>query len=492
MLLAGRAIAADGAFPITTSPGAAGRGGTTLAVADDAYTVSTNPAGMTNVPGTRIDLTLGFYIAQDSYTNAFNHGHMAQGFPTPAPALGYVQALGGTDRDADGPDDPGPFAFGFVLEPVSGGGGAAHFRTPVFTGGERETSNLVVLGASLGFSFRVHSRLTLGLALTGLYASLDQKGLAGGTGGSQTQGFVRNFQNGKLDTQDPFFLLNGKPTTWGSVLSAASAPNTFSSAIVDLQGAQGWGGSGTVGLLWQATDQLSIGASYKTPGFLTPLVGKAYLDASAGTSAGTSGLDAIQSDFLANHLPEGGAHIGGRFDARLSGLRMPETAGVGAAFWPIPRVLLALDLKWIDWRTAFNTIAVNLTNGNGQDLAEILSNQTGGSLRSRVLLRWHDQVVVAAGGAVAVTDWLRLRLGYNYGNDPVPGRTEGPFTPATVEHHGTIGFGVTLGPVSLDVAWVHAFPKSTTIERSGVNPDFDGIRHKADQDAFLFGGAVEF
>jgi long-subunit fatty acid transport protein len=475
------AAAADGAFPIATSPRAAGRGGTTYALGDDAFTVSSNPAGMASFTGTRIDLAAAFYTAQVSYTNTLNHDRMEQGFPMPAPALAGVQAF-------DEPD----FQLGIALEPISGGGGSALFRTPVFPEGERERSNLVVLGLTLGASLRVHERVSIGAAVTGIFVSLDQKGLAGGTGGSQTNGLVRNFHNGQLDAADPYFRINNAPATWNQVLRAASAPNTFSSAIVDLSGARGWGASGVLGVLVQVADELSIGAAYKTPGWITPLEGTATVDASAATSAGAGALNTIQSNFLGNHLPNGGNHLVSKLDARLSGLSMPQTAAVGAAFWPHPRVLLALDVKWIDWRTAFDRIQVELRHGTGADLGEITCNQTGAPLRSQVLLRWHEQFNVGVGGAVGVTDWLRLRLGYRYAGDPIPRRAEGPFTPATVEHHLTVGFGLKLDMLTFDAAWIHAFPKSTTIRSSGVNADFDGIRHKADQDAVLLGCGVEF
>lgn len=484
------ASAADGAFPIATSPKAAGRGGTTIGVADDAFTVSTNPAGMLSGAGTRIDLSLAFYTAQVSYTNAFNHGRVEQEFPVPAPALGVVHSLGSLEPDDEGPGAEPPFAIGLAMEPVSGGGATALFRTAAFPRGERESSNLAVLGASLGFAIRVHPRVALGLALTGLYASLDQKGIAGGSGGGDAGGLVRNFAGGQVDPQDPFFLVNGQPASWGSVLGAAGGPGASSSAIVDLENATGFGAGGVLGVLVQVTDELSIGAAYRTPGFLTPLEGRASLDASAGTGTGAS--DGIQTSFLNSHLPDGGAGLVSRFRARLSGLSLPQSAAIGAGFWPHRRVLLAADVKWIDWRRAFDAVSVDLRRGTGRDLSEITSNQLSSGLRSRVLLRWHEQLVVAVGVAVAVTDWLRVRAGFRFGNNPVPIRTESPFTPATVEHHATIGFGLAFGPVSFDVAWVHAFPKSTTIEGSAVSPDFNGTRHKADQDAFLLGGGFEF
>jgi long-chain fatty acid transport protein len=489
VLLARVALAADGAFPTATSPKAAGRGGTNLAVADDAFTVSANPAGMTSFDRTRIDLSLAFYTAQVSYTNGFNHGRVEQGFPLPAPALGFVHALGAPEPPVPGeewPDPAPPFAIGLVLEPVSGGGGKALFRTPVFPAGEWETSNLAVLGLSLGFAARVERRVSLGLTITGLYASLDQKGLAGGTGSGDAAGLVRNFSGGGLQPNDPNFLVNGQPAGWSQVLGASGGPTSFSSALVELDGAEGFGFSATAGVLVQATDFLSIGATYRSPGWLSPLEGRALLDVSAGV-----GSDPLATSFLANHLPDGGA-LTSRFRARLSGLRMPQEAGIGAAIWPHPRVLLALDLKWIGWSGAFDTVKVDLRDGTGRDISEITSNQLSSAIRSRVLLGWRDQVVVGIGGAVAVNDWLRLRAGYRFVTNPVPTRTEGPFTPATVEHHATVGVGFVVGPVSIDLAWVHAFAKSTTIDRSDVSPDFVGMRHKADQDSVLLGGGIDF
>jgi len=400
-------------------------------------------------------------------------------FPLPGPALAFAQRI----------DDD--LALGASFEPVSGGGGSATFVTGAFPGGERETSNLLVLGLSVGGAFRIRPDLSVGLSLTGLSASLDQKGLVGGSGGGQTAGLVRNFTNGQLDATDPYFRVNGQPISWGALLARAGTPGASSSAIADVSGATGWGGQATLGVAWRLCDEISLGAAYATPGWLTPLEGRATLDASAAGAQSSGALDAIQSDFLSHHLPRGGDLVS-RYSARLSGLSLPQTAGVGIAFWPLPSLLLAADLKWLGWRLAFDTVTVHLQHGTGQDLAEITSDQLSSGIRSRVLLRWHDQLALSLGATFAPVEWLRLRVGYHYANDPAPQRTEGPFTPVTVEHHATLGLGLQLGPVSFDAAWIHAFARTTTIERSGVSSDWDGIRHKADQDAFLIGGGVDF
>lgn len=87
---------------------------------------------------------------------------------------------------------------------------------------------------------------------------------------------------------------------------------------------------------------------------------------------------------------------------------------------------------------------------------------------------------------------LPLVHGYNFGNNPVPTKTESPFNSATTEHHLTLGIGFRVGPVSIDASYVHAFVHASTIDHSAVKSDWDGMRHKADQDAFLLGGTYEF
>ncbi len=489
-LLATPVLAADGASPISNSPRAAGRGGADLGVSDDSYAVATNPAGMSSLTAPRIDLGLAFYFAESSYSNERNDGHTSLAFPTPAPALGAVLPLGSPGGTDDAPEPP-PFAIGLTLQPVAGGSGDAIFRTAVYTNGERERSDLSVMGLTAGLSWRIHPSFSIGLGITGLWAQLSQEGLAGGSG-SSTQGLVRNFTNGQLDASNPSFLVNGSPVSWATVLSSVRAPDAYAASRAEIDGANGFGASGILGLMANPFDWLSIGASYRTPGWLTPLVGDAVVDARPVGASDGAALASIESSFLANHLPDGGSSLVSRYTARIRGLEMPQEAGAGFAFRPEPEALLAVDLKWINWSRALDVATIQLDRGNGADLAEIVSNGSTRSITSQVPYHWRDQVVVAVGMAVSPLEWLTVRAGYHFANDPVPRTTESPFTTATVEHHVTLGLGFQLGPVSLDAAWVHAFAKSTTIGNNVADAEFTGMRHEAEQDAVLIGGAFKF
>lgn len=481
-----RARAANGPMPISNSPASTGRGGAELAVVGDAHSVSVNPAGLALLDGPRIDLGAGFYITRSSFTNSRNDDRSGMSFPMPAPALAFGMPI----ELGEGDGCCETMGFGVALHTIGGGNSKARFRTAAYADGELESTSLLFLGLTAGFAVKVTPRLSLGLGATAIYASLDQTGIVGG--GGQTNGLVRNFANGQLDAANPNFLVNGQPITWGRLMESVRAPDTFATSRIEVKDAVGFGGSAILGATFEVTEGLSVGASYRTPGYLSDLEGTAFLDASLSAQAGSGALDSIQSSFLANHLPDGGRNLSSKYSIRLKGIKIPQVAGAGVAFWPHEKILLALDVKWIGWSTAFDEVTILLSRGSSRDLGEITTNGRSGVIRSKVLYHWRDQVVIATGVACTPTDWLVLRAGYNYGSNPIPAKTENPFVAATVEHHLTLGVGFNLDAFSIDVAWVHAFAKSSSIRQSLANPEWSGMRHKADQDAFLLGGTFRF
>ncbi len=475
-----RALGGNGALPIANSPEAAGRGGAQIAVPDEASSVAVNPAGLALLDRGRIDLGLGFYFTRSSYLDSRNDGRSEDLFPTPAPLVAFAMPFELGEEESLG--------VGIALHPIGGGNSLAEFRTAAYPEGERERSSLTLLGLTAGVSVKMLPRISLGMGLTAIYASLDQAGVTGG--GNTSNGTVRNFSNGQLVPGN--FLVNGQSLSWGQLLDSVRAPDTFATSRISIAGAKGFGASGLLGAVIDVVDGLSIGLTYRTPGWLSHLDGKAYLDASQSAAAGSTALNQIQSSFLANHLPDGGRGLASRYDISVGGLRVPQAAGIGIAGWPCEQILLALDVQWIGWSTAFDEVSIDLHHGTSRDILEITSNQASSSIHSKVLYHWRDQLVVAAGAAVSPLDWLVLRAGYNWGSNPVPSRTENPFVSATVEHHLTLGVGFRFGDFSIDLAYIHAFVKATTIEESVSHSEWSGMRHKADQDAILIGGAYRF
>ena len=143
--------------------------------------------------------------------------------------------------------------------------------------------------------------------------------------------------------------------------------------MLDLQNgvSSNYGIGGQLGLLYKINEYLSVGATYITPNAITY---KNVID-----------LDSNGKDD----------------DLKIES---PQQIGIGLAVTPVKdKVLLEVDLKWINWENA---------EGYGD-------------------FGFDNQVVIALGIQYKPTDNLSLRLGYNYGENPVK------------EHNGFSGFTTT-------------------------------------------------
>lgn len=148
-------------------------------------------------------------------------------------------------------------------------------------------------------------------------------------------------------------------------------------------------------------------------------------------------------------------------------LEQPQQVVLGVGYDIIPKkLLLEVDEKWINWSDA---------DGYKE-------------------FDWRDQYVTAVGIQANPMDWLALRVGYNYGRNPVkvhngfdPSQTLNTSIqgtpantaqleafriigfPAIIEHHLTAGIGVNLTKkVSVNLGYMHGF-QNTIKETSRFN-----------------------
>lgn len=114
----------------------------------------------------------------------------------------------------------------------------------------------------------------------------------------------------------------------------------------------------------------------------------------------------------------------------------PAVATLGVAVSPIEMLLVAADLEWIQWSS---------TNGANKPKFTNDTNMTGAMPWN---LNWKDQWVVKLGGQIAATPELKVRLGWNYGKQPLDKERafEGIAFPAIAEHHVTAGVGYDFSP----------------------------------------------
>ncbi len=192
----------------------------------------------------------------------------------------------------------------------------------------------------------------------------------------------------------------------------------------------GWGVQ--VGAIYKVSDNVSLGITYKTP-----------------QSVDHENVSDFDGDSTLDDLT----------------LESPQELGIGIAFEPMPgKLLIEVNGKWVNWKDA-----------EGYEDFD-----------------WDDQWVLAIGAQYKPTEKLALRLGYNYGENPVKvhenfdgttstnvqGKSVNTFNyeflrivgfPAIVEHHLTAGLGYEFSDAfALNLAYMHAFEE--TITESGTIP----------------------
>ena len=176
----------------------------------------------------------------------------------------------------------------------------------------------------------------------------------------------------------------------------------------------------TVGAVYKPAESVALGVSLKSPQW-------------------------FNSFHWNSQYPDGApASFGFRLD-------YPLIAGAGAAWRPTERWLIGTDVKWI-----------NYSDTKGFDKKNFAATPSGPYVQG---FGWQDIWTLGIGVQYKVVPRVPLRIGYNYGGNPIPANQQffNVFAPAVVQHHLTAGLGVELGRgVEVDVAYYHAFQNSAS------------------------------
>jgi long-chain fatty acid transport protein len=204
--------------------------------------------------------------------------------------------------------------------------------------------------------------------------------------------------------------------------------------LLDLS-TDGFGYNALVGVLFRPAENLQFGLSYKSPATIY----------SHGDANGNAGVQGVPGNF--------------HYDAQVKNV-IPQSVSAGSSWQFTPQWRLALQLDWINWADAFNTLAVSLHNGSSPSLP--------GTINDNVPLDWHNEFVYRAGLEYGVTTNLVLRGGYCYGQSPVPDATLTPLTAAILEHTLTAGIGYHWKRYQFDLAYQWDIPITRNVGTSGL------------------------
>jgi long-chain fatty acid transport protein len=220
--------------------------------------------------------------------------------------------------------------------------------------------------------------------------------------------------------------------------------------------AKGYGLAAKLGAVYRPLPTLSFGATYHTKTSLSDLeASEAELSMGINVDPGIF-QGAPTGNYMDMIVPVSG-------EITVSDFEWPAMYGVGVAYRPVPRVMLAMDVHRIGWSDVMDdfrmTFQADDTPENG--------GFAGLELDAVLFQGWEDQTVIAVGGAVGVSDELTLRAGFNGAKNPVPSKYLNALFPAIVENHLTFGAGYLFGTGSLDVSMAFGLETSDTNPGNG-------------------------
>lgn len=137
-----------------------------------------------------------------------------------------------------------------------------------------------------------------------------------------------------------------------------------------------------------------------------------------------------------------------KFSFRLD---YPMIIGGGLSYKPVEDLILAADVKWIDY-----------SHTRGFEEKNFAATPTGPYVKG---FGWNAIWTFSLGAQYKIDSRFTVRAGYNYGENPIPGNQQffNVFAPAIVQHHLGAGGGFNITPdLELNLAYYHAFQNSAS------------------------------
>ncbi len=414
-LCAGSAWATHGMNLDAYGARAGGMGGASFAYDSGNSAVMNNPATLGLREGTRNDLGVGLSVLSPRVSSyhpmAGSVGSSGTNYYMPS--ISFIRTQ---DR----------FSFGAAMNAQGGMGTEYGAGSSLFAGGmsmmgkmamlsgEEVRSELSVGRLMFPLAYKVNDRLSVAAQLDFVWAGFDlkmdmdgrsfgsmvQSGRASGSmvnafQGAMQQGMVRDVNYARFDFSD-------------SSDFTGKANNT--------------GFAGKLGLVFKASDRISIGATYHSKTKLG--------DLEAGGSTVTMGVD----------TPMGAMAIPVTGTVKVIDFQWPETYGVGVAFQATDRLMLVADIKQLKWSKTMENFVLGFTADAAQG-NPMAAGFGGTSMTASMAQNWDDQTVFAFGGEYKLMDNLALRAGFSLTDNPIPDSTLNPLFPAITKNHMTLGLG---------------------------------------------------
>jgi len=195
----------------------------------------------------------------------------------------------------------------------------------------------------------------------------------------------------------------------------------------------GWGSGYNLGVLFKATDRISIGAAYRS---------KVKIDIEGDMDL--SGVDPRMQPLF----QEGNAE---------SDIKLPAQFTVGVATQITDALLIEVGARWEDW---------DVNDKQSLDLQNPILGQTS-IVQER---NWHSTWSYNIGANYKLNDNLALNCGYLYGENAVPNDTFEPIIPDSDAHLFTVGTDLKKDAWTLSAAFGYEYHEERTKNNAVGDP----------------------
>ena len=483
------AFATDGTRMIGFNAKMTGRGGTAIGVFDSPTLMMTNPAGLSFLDGSALDVNLSLMIPQVKFTNLLNSSVEGKTNIFPLPDVAYAHHA-----------EENPFTWGIGVFTYGGMGADFTLNHDLFRNidgsfaQQEYHSKLALMQGGVSAAYRLTPDFSIGVTAHMAYSMLEFT-MPYSLSPSVMKGVI-NPATG-MTFGDMF---SGSPAAGGfgyTEVTAAAAMNNLAAL----------GFNGKIGLAYRVNPSFTIGASYSAPTALTYKNGKATMDMTAQLNnafgRGVQGYmaqnpsataqqaqQAVMAQFagLGIDLSKGAV---AQYDLQTK-LTFPQSIGAGVAFKPSESVRLSVDVEWVNWSKAFDKMTINLSNGNNSNINRMLGNS--GTFSLDFPMQWKDSYAFRVGGEYILTKLLTLSAGYAYGSNPVPESTIFPVFPAIVENHLMVGITYRLFDLfALNASYELALNKKLdAASKSLIAQEYNSSASQLGENIFHFAMSLPF
>lgn len=449
-------LATDGTRMVGFTAKTIGRGGAALGVFDNASLMMNNPAGISFLSGSVIEGNFSLMVPTLHFSNSLNDAAGKTNY-FPLPGLAYVRH-NALNR----------LTWGIGAFTQGGMGADFQLHHALFGAAQQEYhSKLAVMQGGVSAAYTITPEFSVGASAHLVYGMMEFKmpySLSPSVMGGIAQPGM----------------------TFGQMFAAPPAAGGFGysevTAAADMNSLTAFGVSGKLGVAYKLDGNVSIGLAYTSPTTLKFKNGKAGMDMTAQLNDAFG--KAVQG-FMAQNPSATPAQAQAAIMAQFGGmgidlskgavaaydleatLKLPQSIGLGVSVQTSEFVRLAFDVEWVNWKNAFNVMALSMSNGSSANINTMMGN--AGTFAIDFPMNWTDSYCFRVGGEYDVTPSLTLRGGYAYGSNPVPASTVFPVFPAIVEDHITLGASVAVSrPLMIHVAYEFALNKAQTASSKSI------------------------